>query len=451
MVRLVKGAYWDAEIKRAQVGGRPDYPVFTTKAATDLSLPGLRRRAARRRAGALRPVRHPQRPHPGGGAARWPTGAACAVERQRLHGMGEALYAAAARRARSTCRCASTPRSAATRTCCPIWCAACWRTAPTPRFVHALLDERRAARDGGRRPARRACERQPGPHPRIPSRATSCCPSAAAPPASISAIAAERRAAGRRGRGAGSRAGCRRRRPTRRPPTSTAAVRRGARRRSRAWDAAGGAARARSCCAPSPTRIEAAMPRAWSRSADPRGRQDPGRRRRRGARGGRLLPLLRAPSPSASSPARAPLPGPVGETNALELHGRGVFVAISPWNFPLSIFTGQVAAALAAGNAVLAKPAEQTPRIAAEAVRLFHAAGPRPAPAGADAGRRRARRPGADRPSGLRRRRLHRRHRHRLGHQPQAGRRATARSSPSSPRPAASTPCSSTPRRCANR
>jgi RHH-type proline utilization regulon transcriptional repressor/proline dehydrogenase/delta 1-pyrroline-5-carboxylate dehydrogenase len=69
------------------------------------------------------------------------------------------------------------------------------------------------------------------------------------------------------------------------------------------------------------------------------------------------------------------LTGPVGETNHLSLHGRGVFVCISPWNFPLAIFTGQVAAALAAGNAVLAKPAEQTPLIAAEAVRLFHAAG----------------------------------------------------------------------------
>ena len=67
----------------------------------------------------------------------------------------------------------------------------------------------------------------------------------------------------------------------------------------------------------------------------------------------------------------------MGETNTLELHGRGVFVCISPWNFPLAIFTGQIAAALAAGNAVLAKPAEQTPLIAAEAVRLFHAAGPR--------------------------------------------------------------------------
>jgi RHH-type proline utilization regulon transcriptional repressor/proline dehydrogenase/delta 1-pyrroline-5-carboxylate dehydrogenase len=69
------------------------------------------------------------------------------------------------------------------------------------------------------------------------------------------------------------------------------------------------------------------------------------------------------------------LTGPVGETNELSLHGRGVFVCISPWNFPLAIFTGQIAAALAAGNAVLAKPAEQTPLIAAEAVRLFHAAG----------------------------------------------------------------------------
>jgi RHH-type proline utilization regulon transcriptional repressor/proline dehydrogenase/delta 1-pyrroline-5-carboxylate dehydrogenase len=70
-----------------------------------------------------------------------------------------------------------------------------------------------------------------------------------------------------------------------------------------------------------------------------------------------------------------PLPGPTGESNELELHGRGVFACISPWNFPLAIFTGQVAAALAAGNSVLAKPAEQTPLTAAAAVRLLHSAG----------------------------------------------------------------------------
>ena len=73
--------------------------------------------------------------------------------------------------------------------------------------------------------------------------------------------------------------------------------------------------------------------------------------------------------------APQPLPGPTGESNLLRLHGRGVFVTISPWNFPLAIFTGMASAALAAGNTVIAKPAEQTPLIAALAVRLCHEAG----------------------------------------------------------------------------
>ena len=69
------------------------------------------------------------------------------------------------------------------------------------------------------------------------------------------------------------------------------------------------------------------------------------------------------------------LPGPTGEENSLASRGRGVFVCISPWNFPLAIFTGQIAAALVAGNSVIAKPAEQTGLIAFAAVKLFHAAG----------------------------------------------------------------------------
>jgi RHH-type proline utilization regulon transcriptional repressor/proline dehydrogenase/delta 1-pyrroline-5-carboxylate dehydrogenase len=69
------------------------------------------------------------------------------------------------------------------------------------------------------------------------------------------------------------------------------------------------------------------------------------------------------------------LEGPTGETNELTLQGRGVFACISPWNFPLAIFAGQVTAALAAGNAVVAKPAEPTPLIAARFIRLLHAAG----------------------------------------------------------------------------
>jgi RHH-type proline utilization regulon transcriptional repressor/proline dehydrogenase/delta 1-pyrroline-5-carboxylate dehydrogenase len=73
------------------------------------------------------------------------------------------------------------------------------------------------------------------------------------------------------------------------------------------------------------------------------------------------------------------LDGPTGELNELSLHGRGVFACISPWNFPLAIFAGQITAALAAGNAVVAKPAEPTPLIAAAFVKLLHEAGVPPA------------------------------------------------------------------------
>jgi len=69
------------------------------------------------------------------------------------------------------------------------------------------------------------------------------------------------------------------------------------------------------------------------------------------------------------------LPGPTGESNELRLHGRGVFVCISPWNFPLAIFAGQVVAALVTGNTVAAKPAEQTPRSAHAFVELLYTCG----------------------------------------------------------------------------
>ncbi len=74
------------------------------------------------------------------------------------------------------------------------------------------------------------------------------------------------------------------------------------------------------------------------------------------------------------TPEGVALPGPTGESNRMRLAGRGVFVAISPWNFPLAIFTGLIAGPLAAGNTVIAKPAEQTPLIADLAIRLFHEA-----------------------------------------------------------------------------
>jgi len=69
------------------------------------------------------------------------------------------------------------------------------------------------------------------------------------------------------------------------------------------------------------------------------------------------------------------LPGPTGEDNRLEFHGRGVFLCISPWNFPLAIFSGQVIAALISGNTVIAKPSSNTVLVAAKAVELMHEAG----------------------------------------------------------------------------
>lgn len=73
--------------------------------------------------------------------------------------------------------------------------------------------------------------------------------------------------------------------------------------------------------------------------------------------------------------ATVTLPGPTGERNELRMEGRGVWATIAPWNFPLAIFLGQTVAALVTGNTVVAKPAPQTPAIAAAAVRLAHAAG----------------------------------------------------------------------------
>ncbi|SCV65368.1 Bifunctional protein PutA [Anaplasma phagocytophilum] len=69
------------------------------------------------------------------------------------------------------------------------------------------------------------------------------------------------------------------------------------------------------------------------------------------------------------------LPGPSGEENYMYFESRGVFVCISPWNFPLAIFLGPIAAALVAGNTVIAKPSEQTSLVAYEAVKLFFRAG----------------------------------------------------------------------------
>ena len=154
-------------------------------------------------------------------------------------------------------------------------------------------------------------------------------------------------------------------------PAEVEAAYRSATRAFRAWDERGGAARA-SILERAADAIEAARPELLFLLA---------------REGGRVLAdgaseIREAADFCRYYAARArvdfvtrDLPGPTGERNTWTLGGRGVFVAISPWNFPLAIFVGQVAAALASGNAVLAKPAEQTPLVAHRAVALLHAAG----------------------------------------------------------------------------
>ena len=119
--------------------------------------------------------------------------------------------------------------------------------------------------------------------------------------------------------------------------------------------------------------------------------------------------------------APQPMPGPTGESNELRYRGRGVFVCISPWNFPLAIFLGQVTAALVAGNTVVAKPAEQTPLIAA-ARRCAVARRRRAAECAASRSRRRRRWCKPRGRSARRRCRLHRLDRDRPRHQPRARR-----------------------------
>ncbi len=130
-LRLVKGAYWDSEIKRAQQQGLDGYPVFTRKAATDVSYLACARFLLDHG-----DVFYPQFATHNAYTAAYLLAAAGErrdFEFQRLHGMGEGLYQALAEQYRPPWPAGCTPRWAPMRPCFPTWCAAFWKTAPTPR------------------------------------------------------------------------------------------------------------------------------------------------------------------------------------------------------------------------------------------------------------------------------------------------------------------------------
>ena len=131
MVRLVKGAYWDSEIKQSQERGLEGYPVFTRKASTDVSYIACAKMLLADEA-AFYPQFATHNAHTVSAILEL-AGNRRDFEFQRLHGMGEALYEhIVAHRMLPAIPAASMRRWEATRICWPIWCGACWRTGPTP-------------------------------------------------------------------------------------------------------------------------------------------------------------------------------------------------------------------------------------------------------------------------------------------------------------------------------
>ncbi len=397
MTRLVKGAYWDGEIKRAQVQGRPDYPVFTTKAATDVSYLACAR-AMLAASDAIYAQFATHNAHTAAAVRVLAHSAGVAsYEYQRLHGMGEALYGTGA-------------FAAPVRIYAPVGghedllpylVRRLLENGANTSFVHSFLDEDVAPEEVAADPIARL-EAAPRPHPRL------CAPPALFGAARRNSLGVDLSVAAERARltravaaldGAPMLAGAiidgqalldrpaqamlsptDRTRQVGRICWSEAAdvdaALRAALAAQPAWNARGGLQRAAVLRA-----MGDALERETERLVALLAREA-GRTLADGVDEVReAVDFCRYYAAEAERQFAAPvhLPGPAGETNTLELSGRGVFACISPWNFPLAIFTGQLAAALAAGNCVVAKPAEQTPLIAFEAVRLFHAAGLPPA------------------------------------------------------------------------
>ena len=381
MVRLVKGAYWDTEVKRAQVLGLDGFPVFTRKAGTDVSFLACTRKLL-----AMTDRIHPQFAthnahtmaavlHMAGGVANF--------EFQRLHGMGEALHAAV-REAHGT-RCRIYAPVGAHHDLLAYLVRRLLENGANSSFVNQIVDESVTPEEIARDPIA-TIEGLGGDiaNPRIAPPADLFMPERrnskgwdVTDPLAVAAIEAEREPfrtacweAGPLIAGAAAGAG---RAEVRNPARVDDLV-------GHVTDAA-------------PADVEAALDaarsgaRVWaSASAD-----DRASRVRRVAElyeanaaelfalaareAGKTWPDGVGEVREACDFARFYAAGALRECARRPRTPRGVVACISPWNFPLAIFSGQILAAVAAGNAVLAKPAEQTPLIAARAVALMHEAG----------------------------------------------------------------------------
>ncbi len=399
-LRLVKGAYWDSEIKESQQLGVEGYPVYTRKACTDVAyLVCARFLLSDDTRGRIFPQFATHNAHTISSILEQANDVTRPFEFQRLHGMGEALYDAALKRAPQGTYCRIYAPVGAHKDLLPYLVRRLLENGANSSFVHQLVDPKVPVESLCEHPAETLSDQASYANPRIP-------------------LPADIYGEGRRNsRGVNLnvrshyqplmdamgrhmetvyRAGPLLAFEVADDPASTHEMKSPYDRRrlvgSVQWTSADQAAKA----------VDAA----WA--AFPRWETTPVAERaailRRFAElmeehlaelmalcsreGGKLLTdgvdeireavdfcryyAMRAEQLFAEP---TPLPGPTGESNELQMGGKGVFAAISPWNFPVAIFCGQMVAAAVAGNTVLAKPAEQTSLIAHRVVELLYEAG----------------------------------------------------------------------------
>jgi RHH-type proline utilization regulon transcriptional repressor/proline dehydrogenase/delta 1-pyrroline-5-carboxylate dehydrogenase len=393
MVRLVKGAYWDSEIKLSQVGGYADYPVFTRKVATDVSYLACAAKLLNAE-DAIYPAFATHNAYTVGAIKALAAGRA--FEFQRLHGMGEDVYEVLAEEEGAM----PTP----VRIYAPVGghkdllaylVRRLLENGANSSFVNRMADADVPVAELTANPVTQLAATEPKRNPTIPlpgdifpgrvnSAGVDLADETVREPllAELDALeskewaAAPTAIAGKGGEPHEIRA-----------PHDDAQVVGHVLYASAAdaelmigravaaqpaWDALGGAERA-AILERAADLFEAHTPEFLSLC-----RREAGKTVLDGVLEVReAVDFLRYYAADARMlfSAALPLPGPTGEENRLRLHGKGVFATIAPWNFPLAIFTGMASAALAAGNSAIAKPAEQTPLMAALAVKLLHEAG----------------------------------------------------------------------------
>ncbi len=395
-VRLVKGAYWDSEVKRAQERGLAGYPVYTRKQNTDIAYLACARillEGSRR----VYPQFATHNAHTAASILHLAAARGREFEFQRLHGMGEELYAELTDPAGRARACRVYAPVGSHEDLLPYLVRRLLENGANTSFVNRIVDESLPVEEVVGDPIADVLRVGPGPHPRIPApralygreRANSAginhadareqralsesCRRAVAAPLAAAPIVGGREHDGRK-------------RPVLSPSDldrvigvvveadaalATESIARAAAAQED-WDGIGATARG-AILREAADRLEAETPRFIAICVAEAGKTIPDSI----AEVREAVDFLRYYAARAEESFARPLalPGPTGESNRLGLRGRGVFACISPWNFPLAIFAGQVTAALAAGNTVVAKPAEQTALIACEMVRLLHGAG----------------------------------------------------------------------------